>query len=305
MVSSFAFTAVVLLSVALAALVAVLIWQASVRPHKFEDLFVIPQDGAYPSEGHAGEPRLIGLEGTTNFRDLGGYETLQGQIVKWGMVYRSARLLQLSDRDMERIKSLGIKTVVDFRQSRHVQARPDRLPDGVQYKHMPVYEDTPMSPIRVLFNRHRLLEAFAHVYSHHIVERGGAVFGELIRLLSQPRNLPLLFHCTAGKDRTGVAAFVILRALGVPRKMAVQDYLLTNLAAETFIEQINTMLGSRNVHGVAVEQLYPLLAASPRLINSAADHIDMKYGGIEGYLYEQGGLDGGDLSRLRATLLTE
>lgn len=286
-------------------LVVMLIWQASVRPHKYEDLFVMPSEGSIPMQGKRGELRLIALEGTTNFRDLGGYETVQGQVVKWGAVYRSARLLQLSDRDMKRIKSLGIRTVVDFRQSRHVQSRPDRLPDGAQYKHMPVYEDTPMSPIRVLLNRHRLLEAFAKVYANHIVERGGPVFGELIRLLSRPENLPLLIHCTAGKDRTGVAAFVILRALGVPHETAVQDYLLTNLSAATFIEQINTMLGSRNVHGVAVEQLYPLLAASPKLINSAADHIDEKYGGVAQYLFEKGGLDQGNLQALRATLLME
>ena len=162
-----------------------------------------------------------------------------------------------------------------------------------------------MAPRRVIFNRHRLLDVFAGVYVNHIVERGGGAYGQLLQLLADPDRLPLLFHCTAGKDRTGVASVLILMLLGVPRETAVNDYLLTNLSAEAFIDSVNTQLGARNVRGVAVEQLYPLVAASPRLINAALDHIDTKYGDVETYLRQRADLTDELYERLCDNLLVQ
>jgi protein-tyrosine phosphatase len=283
--------------------IGLLVWQATVRPYTFEELFVLPDETLMLMENERGEPRILPLEGGTNFRDLGGYQTENGRRVRWGRVYRSARLFQLTDADLERIEMLGIKTVVDFRQSADAAEFPDRLPEGVAYRGMPVFEDTPMSTRRVIFNRHRLLDVFAGVYVQHIVERGAPTFGELMRLLADERHLPLVFHCTAGKDRTGVAAVLILMALGVPREVAVDDYLLTNRSAQTFIDDVNTQLGARNVHGVAVEQLYPLLAASPRLIGAALDYVERRYGGVRPYLRQRAGLTDEMLSQMQETLL--
>jgi protein-tyrosine phosphatase len=291
------------LLIAALAVIGLLVWQAAVRPYTFEELFVLPGEGAIPMENEQGDPRIVPLEGAANFRDLGGYETGDGRRVRWGRVYRSARLLHLTGADVARIDALGIRTVVDFRQSEDAAAFPDRLPEGVDYRHMPVFEDTPLSTRRVIFNRHRLLDVFAGVYASYIVERGAPTFGGLMRLLADESHLPLLFHCTAGKDRTGVAAMLILTALGVPRETAVDDYLLTNRSAQTFIDEMSTQLGARNVRGVAVEQLYPLLAASPRLIGAALDHIDARYGGVEPYLRRRAGLSDDTLDRLREVLL--
>lgn len=285
--------------------IALLIWQATVRPYTYEDLFQLPAEGAIMMANAEGVSRIITMEGTTNFRDLGGYETTGGQRVRWGTIYRSARLLQLTDADVERMAKLGIRTVVDFRQSEEVDEFPNRLPDATDYRRIPVFEDTPMAPRRVIFNRHRLLDVFAGVYVNHIVERGGGAYGQLLQLLADPDRLPLLFHCTAGKDRTGVASVLILMLLGVPRETAVNDYLLTNLSAEAFIDNVNTQLGARNVRGVAVEQLYPLVAASPRLINAALDHIATKYGDVEGYLRQKAGLTDELYGRLCQNLLVQ
>ncbi|NDJ33553.1 MAG: tyrosine-protein phosphatase [Chloroflexi bacterium] len=284
-------------------LTGVLIWQATVRPYTYDELFVLPDEDLLPMETDTGSPRIIPMEGTTNFRDLGGYTTPDGSRMAWRQLFRSARWLQLTGEDIERIEALGIRTVVDFRQSADAEEFPNRLPDDIDYQSIPVFEDTPMSPRRVAFNRHRLLDVFAGVYVNHIVERGAPTFGRLMKLLTDPDNLPLVFHCTAGKDRTGIAAALILSAVGVPRDVVVNDYLLTNLAAESFIEEINTQLGARNVRGVATEQLYPLLAASPRLIMGALDHIDARYGTVEAYLLEKAGLTKADLSRMRTVLL--
>jgi protein-tyrosine phosphatase len=141
------------------------------------------------------------------------------------------------------------------------------------------------------------------VYVNHIVERGAPTFGGLMRLLADESHLPLLFHCTAGKDRTGVAAALILRALGVPRETVVDDYLLTNRSAQIFIDEVNEQIDRHNTRLIAAEQLYPLMAASPRLIAAALDHIDARYGGVEPYLRQRAGLSDDTLARLREVLL--
>jgi protein-tyrosine phosphatase len=283
--------------------VGLLMWQATVRPYTSEELFVLPDETLMVMENERGEPRIVPLEGAVNFRDLGGYQTAEGRHVRWGRVYRAARLFQLTDADLSRIDALGIKTVVDFRQSENATKFPDRLPEGVEYHSMPVFENEPMSPRRVMFNRHRLLDIFEDMYVSHIVERGAPIFGDLMRLLADESHLPLVFHCTAGKDRTGVAAALILMALGVSREDIVNDYLLTNRSAQAFIDEMTTQLGARNGRGVAVEQLYPLMAASPRLIGAALDHIEARYGGVEPYLRRRAGLTDETLARMRETLL--
>jgi protein-tyrosine phosphatase len=288
---------------AVLAVIGLIVWQATVRPYTLEELFVLPDESLLPMENERGDPRIVPLEGGINFRDLGGYETADGRRVRWGQVYRSARLSELTDGDVARIAALGIRTVVDFRQSEDASEYPNRLLEGVDYHHLPVFEVNPMSHRRVLLNRHRLLDAFAAMYVSHIVEQGAPVFGALMRLLADESHLPLLFHCTAGKDRTGVAAALILRALGVPRETVVRDYLLTNHSAQIFIDEVNAQIGERNTRLVAAEQLYPLMAASPRLIGAALDHIDTRYGGVEPYLRQRAGLSDDTLARLREVLL--
>lgn len=292
-----------ILLIAALVVIGLLVWQATVRPYTLEELFVLPDEGLLPMENERGEPRILPLEGGTNFRDLGGYQTADGRRVRWGQVYRSARLTELTDGDVARINALGIQTVVDFRQSEDAGQYPDRLPEGVDYHHLPVFEYVPMSRRRVLLNRHRLLDTFAGVYVNHIVERGAPTFGGLMRLLADESHLPLLFHCTAGKDRTGVAAALILRALGVPRETVVDDYLLTNRSAQIFIDEVNEQIDRHNTRLIAAEQLYPLMAASPRLIAAALDHIDARYGGVEPYLRQRAGLSDDTLARLREVLL--
>jgi protein-tyrosine phosphatase len=292
-----------ILLIAALVVIGLLVWQATVHPYTLEELFVLPDEGLLPMENERGDPRIVPLEGSTNFRDLGGYRTEDGQRVRWGQVYRSARLSELTDRDVARVEALGIHTVVDFRQSVDVGEHPDRLPEGVDYRPLPVFEYVPMSHRRVLFNRHRLLDSFAGVYVNHIVERGAPTFGDLIRLLADESHLPLLFHCTAGKDRTGVAAALVLRALGVPRETVVEDYLLTNRSAQIFIDELNEQIRAYNTRLLTAEQLYPLMAASPRLIGAALDHVDARYGGVEPYLRQRAGLSDDTLARLREVLL--
>ena len=285
-------------------LAGLLYWQSQVRPYTFDELFVLPEIEEMPMESPGGKPRIIPMEGAANFRDLGGYMTEDGMQVNWGCVFRSDRLGNLTERDFKRLKALDIQTAVDFRQSKEAAELPNRLPDQIDYVPMPIFEYRPMHPRKVVFNRHRLLDVFANVYVEHIVRKGAITYGKLFRLIAEKEDaIPLVFHCTAGKDRTGVASAMLLRMLGVPREMVINDYLLTNYAAQSFIDEVDYQLGARGLRGVAVEQLYPLLAASPRLITDALDAIEAEYGGVIPYLKGPAGLTDEHITTLRDKLL--
>jgi protein-tyrosine phosphatase len=272
-----------------------------VQPYTYEELFPLPPDD-HPM-GDDDHQRIIPLEGADNLRDLGGYTTADGRRVRWGRLYRAGRLDALTQEDITTLAEMNITTVCDFRTAEERQAMPDRLPPAAEHKIMPVFEEDPVQRWRVLVNRHRLLDLFAEVYTGPILEGGAETYGELIRLAAAEENLPLLFHCTAGKDRTGVAAALILLVLGVDRATVINDYLLTNHTADVLIAEVAHQLGARNVRGVTVEQIYPLLAAAPALIEAALAHIDEHYGGAEGYLRQRAGVSAETLDRLRQLLL--
>lgn len=280
----------------LAVPVAYLTWQSTVRPYRYEDLFVLPTDS---DQGG----REIALEGAFNFRDLGGYHTAEGRRVREGLLYRSAFLQTLSDADLATLQGLGLRRIYDLRTPVEVAAMPDRVPPGIERVALPIHEHEPITRLTVMFNRHRLLELFARVYVEVFIDQGAAVYGRLLRDLSQPENTPALIHCTAGKDRTGIAAALILSVLGVPREMVLADYLASNRHAGYWLREVEKQLVQARTRGVNPTQLWPMIASSPELINPALDHIETRYGGVEAYLLGPAGLSPEDIARLRSKLI--
>jgi protein-tyrosine phosphatase len=249
--------------------------------------------------------RVLPLEGAVNFRDLGGYDTTDGRRVAWGRVYRSDELYRLTDADRVMIRELGVKLIVDLRSDSEVADRPDRAPEGVAYRRMPVYGRNPIGALRILFVRHRLDPAFKRLYRDTIIDEGAPVFGDVLRLVADPTNLPLVWHCTSGKDRTGIAAALLLHICGVPRDTIIVDYTLTNLYADKFLAVLREAFSAiRTPPGVKIEQLYPFLSARPELIEHAFAHIESTYGSVDDYLRGPVGLTAGDLAAIRRNLLT-
>ena len=182
------------------------------------------------------------MESIRNFRLLGGQTTDDGRRVRLGLVYRSAHLAESSEADLEALASLGIRTVFDFRNDGDLAVEgPNRLPDGVVQISLPMADPA---------NRSRARVDFASLSSEELEERFGngkafqwmkeasgrsvsdpersAQFGEFVRELLAPGAVPLLFNCSAGKDRTGWAASLLLLAVGVPEQQVVDHYLETN-----------------------------------------------------------------------------
>jgi protein-tyrosine phosphatase len=174
--------------------------------------------------------RHLDLAGASNFRDLGGYPTGDGRLVRWRQIFRSNHLGNLTENDIAILRQLGIRTAFDFR------GREERLAamcahDGINVHSLPV------EPITVATLRARMangaplspddaIEVMQHSYRNYVTHNTKA-YRALFRHLIDD-NAPLVIHCTAGKDRTGFAAALILHALGVPAEVIDEDYLLTN-----------------------------------------------------------------------------
>ena len=197
------------------------------RPHFFK---LVAADGAGLIVGE----RRPAVEGAPNLRDLGGYEAKDGRCVKWGTIFRSSNLARLTDSGLDQIKRLGINLVCDFRTEAETRKLPNRFPDSeaVGYVRLPIQHGE-FEPTSV-FDRIKkgdcdwISEDFMIQGYIESVDRYTDVWARLFTLLSEPRNRPLLFHCTGGKDRTGAAAALILLALGVPTETVVADYGLSD-----------------------------------------------------------------------------
>ncbi len=234
-------------------------------------------------EGDAGLPRVIALEGCSNLRDLGGYRAADGRRVRMGRVFRSASLANLTDADLAQFATLGIRTVCDLRGVRESERAPSRLPGAGALDVVPLpIEPRVGASLRDLLRR----EEATGEDTYALLQAAYAAYaGE---------HLPLLFHCSAGKDRTGFGAALLLTALGVPREVVVADYLATNRIW-------------RREHALPPETpdavRETLLTAHRPLLEGALDQAIRSYGSPERLLEDGLGLDAARLRALRGTML--
>lgn len=248
--------------------------------------------------------RSLPLTGAANMRDLGGYGTQDGRRLAWGKVYRADALHRLTEADQAYLERLGLRLVCDLRSFPEVETYPDTLPDGLRYQHLPVVPTDPVGRWRIVFMRHRLDAIFKHFYRRHIIDEGAPMLGALLKLVAAADNLPLIMHCTGGKDRTGVAAALLLHICGVPRPTIIADYSLTNLSIERFLAEMRATLALvKPPPGLTLEQLYPLFSARPALLEHALAHIEATYGSLDAYLAGPVGLTAADRAAIRDNLL--
>mgnify|MGYP001056332564 CR=1 FL=1 len=276
-----------------------LAWQSSLKPAPFDVMFEVRETGDTEISG-----RIVPLDGSANFRDLGGYRTSVGALTAWRRVFRSDDLSRLSDDDLTQIQSLGVRTICDLRSYPELRARPDRIPAGVEYVHIPIFTIDPIGRWRVLLMRHRLDALLKSLYRTSIIDRGAPAVGQALRLVADRAKLPLVIHCTGGKDRAGVVSALLLHVCGVPREMIVADYSLTNRSVEKFMAGIKESFSATTPPpGLKLEQMYPLLSARPELIEHAFSHIEATYSSVDAYLLGPAGLTEEELAAIRLNLL--
>lgn len=223
--------------------------------------------------------RIISLEGAYNVRDLGGIKTAGGGTVKRGLVFRSDELGGLTPGDSSQLGALGIKTVVDFRSDDEARrAAPNPL-KSVREVRMGL-DCGNMEAVLGEVNEKTGPELMKKVNSL-LVREGVVIFREFFSLLERGENVPLLFHCAAGKDRTGFASAIFLSSLGVAEGNIFHDYMLS-------------VQGSRRKFGWLVEReprFSSVVFVRPEYLGAAFDTIKESYGSVEGYLTDELGVD--------------
>jgi protein-tyrosine phosphatase len=182
--------------------------------------------------------RHIVFDACFNFRDVGGHETADGRRVRTGLLYRADTLHRLTERDLDALRGLGLRTVIDLRTrdelDRH--GRAGLGDDEVAHLHLPMIDEIRRSDVPADAEA-PTREKRGELY-FRMVERGGPMVAEALRVLARPEALPAVFHCTAGKDRTGVLAALVLGQLGVPDDAIAADYAFTEQARLRFREWI-------------------------------------------------------------------
>ncbi|MEI7583404.1 tyrosine-protein phosphatase [Runella sp.] len=240
--------------------------------------------------------RAVILQGASNFRDLGGYPTQDGKTVVWGKIYRSADIGKLTDADLQMLQSINLKTVCDFRGPDELKSSPDRLPTGVNYINLPAgSEKTSTSQTASLMsptvNRDSLMGSF-YQNMEPFKARYKPVFDQLLTEQSEP----LLFHCTAGKDRTGIGAALILSALGVSKEYVLADYQATDVYWASSRERMKEMMIKQ---GIPEDRLKSMLAANPAYLQKTFEVIEKQYGSMASYLEKEMELTSEKLAILR------
>ncbi len=255
---------------------------------------------------HQVDSRRLVLAGAVNFRDLGGHLGSGLQPIRRGLVYRSDHLARLTAADHEVLSEVGLKTVCDLRSERERERSPDRLPstDSLRYLFLPV-EDSQFDPATALErlkngDREWLSLDFVIALYRRYLDDFGPVWGTVLTLAASESNLPLVFHCTGGKDRTGICAALLLLLLGVKEEAILADHQLSTICNADRVQPLFDKLASL---GVGPDLAGPYLQAPAEPLAAMLDYLSTRYGSVENYLLNQAGMEASTLSNLRALLL--
>jgi protein-tyrosine phosphatase len=249
-------------------------------------------------EGLTLADRSLHLASAPNFRDAGGYRTADGSWVKMGVVYRSGDISKLSAADLAELQRLGIHTIYDLRTDAEVAAAPDQVPAGAtdtQENILGAASTSGFSPTSPAAATEEMIQAEVIMVDASTAQSG---YHNVLTGIADRKDQAVVYHCTAGKDRTGWASAVLLTALGVPQATVEADYLASNTynAASNAAE-----LASLPPAYQAIYQ--PLLAVEPAYLASGFNTVTAQYGTFDNYLSKGLGLDAKTLRKLRAELL--
>jgi protein tyrosine/serine phosphatase len=228
--------------------------------------------------------RVLPFSGVFNFRDLGGYPTTDGRTTRWGRLYRSDALHGFTQSDLELFRRLGINSIVDLRNPAEVE-RTGRGP--LTEEHISFTNTSILSgnPVEEKVDTSELGEDYMwHRYLHYL-DVGGEAFVGAFNSITRGENLPLVFNCFFGKDRTGVLAALVLSCLGVEAQAIVADYALTSTRVNLILEKLREDPVQRDT----IERSDPvLLDATEHTMSRFLAEMDQRYGGACSWVLSKG-----------------
>lgn len=253
--------------------------------------------------------RVLPFAGVSNFRDLGGYRTAEGRYVQWGKLYRSPELSDLTPDDLAYLDSLHLRQICDLRDCDEVAAMPSPPLAPAIHSHIPLVEmlgkDVIRQPGDVSDPGSRLAGEPGQLLvdmNRSLVHSTAGIRSIFDHLLAE-NGAPLLFHCTAGKDRTGLVAALLLLMLGVPKDTVMTDYLLTNRYLNTGLlrSKMAAKLGKGKVSNEVLDAIWE---ARLEYLEAAFAEIEREYGDVGRFVTESLGLSANDIAALKDKLLT-
>lgn len=241
--------------------------------------------------------RHLPLQGAYNFRDLGGYCTTGRQETRWRRLMRADSPHRLQAADMQLLQKAGLATIIDLRAKNELEAAPNPFAENpeVRYLNISLYDHlAPAHMVETEGGDDPLLD----FYVATLATRQASICAVLEAIASHEQGL-LVFHCTAGKDRTGVIAALLLGLAGVPEESIIDDYAQTAPLIEGLVAEFLELARQKNMDVAAYGKL---LKCEPETMQKALDHLHAEYGSVPEYL-QQAGLDKTTRERLVMRLL--
>ncbi|WP_370895528.1 tyrosine-protein phosphatase [Chryseobacterium gossypii] len=246
-----------------------------------------------PEYGEIKAERSFGIKKVTNFRTLGGIRNTEGRTLKDGMLYRSAQLHKLSKRSFDEIRGLKIEEIIDLRNGNEIAKKPDHLPQFVRYRNYSAFEDEgdqlDQAKKLVLKGKVNATDAekrMVEFYREYVTENPEIIRKIITETLESDK--PVLYHCTAGKDRTGIITALILTILKFDKKTIYNEYLLSNNFRQKVIDKRLSL--AHNLHflypKMDPEVLEKLSWVERSYLDAAFDEINKKYGSEDAYIQQ-------------------
>ncbi|THV08260.1 hypothetical protein K435DRAFT_641182 [Dendrothele bispora CBS 962.96] len=269
-----------------------------------------PLDPTYV-ENVLSSPPFATISGVINVRDLGGYPSIEfpDKCTRPRFLFRSAELSSITEEGKEQLKKLGIHKVFDLRSDTEMEKYSAPLPtiEDIDIIRTPVFQKEDYSP-EMMAKRYQLyasgkIEAFMELYSQ-ILEHGGQAFGTILQHVRDKPDRGCLFHCTAGKDRTGVIAAILLKLAGVDDADIAQDYALTRVGREPARAMIMQRLAKEPLFASNNEAALNMFTCRSETMIAFLRFLKDKYGGVEEYVKKYTSLNEDDIIVIRNNLLT-
>ena len=247
--------------------------------------------------------RTVNVPGVQNFRDLGGYPVYaQHKRIRWGMLYRSARMDLSQPATRDKLNHLGIRTVIDLRTPSESPLPADTLPGQPRVVHIPIPVDC-LTDILADIDQQRIqpdtIGRIVERINRHIVAANAPAFRQMFDILLDKENYPAVIQCSTGKGRTGIASALVLSALGVNDDDIMTDYRLSRFNIPTAISYVYELPVRSQ------EALITLFSARENFLNAAKDEIERTYGSVDEYLTKAVGLQKDEQRQLQEILLVK